>query len=295
MQKVVNSWSHSSSAYLYIIPALVVYTLFLFFPFINTIYLSIMNKAGSAFIGVKNYNLLLKDPIFWSSFLNNVIWMILSLILPMGIGLFLAAILRERRVVGRGIFRAIYFLPQVVSSVVVAMAWRWMFHPIFGPINHLLKVIGLGHLSRGWLGDPNFALLALIIANTWWYYGFCMVIFLAALQGLDETLFDAAKIDGANRVQQFFYITLPNIRHTMTVILLITIINSFKVFDLVYIATSGGPGFRTYVMSYYLYQYSFRQWRINLGAAAAVIQTGIIFLFTITFLIYRRKAEESVQ
>jgi raffinose/stachyose/melibiose transport system permease protein len=283
-----NQWK----AYLFLLPALLIYSVFVVYPFLRTIFLTFFTGIGTKalhFYGIQNYLNLVADPVFWRAFRNNIFWAAMVLIIPVSFGLFLAVLLSRNKMRGRTFFRTVLFFPQVITPVIVAMIWRWMYSPSFGPVNVFLTAIGLGSLAHGWLGNSSQALPALAIGYSWAYYGFCMVIFIAALQGVDETLFDAAKIDGANSIQEFWYVTLPAIRLELTTVLLFTLIESFKIFDIVYVGTRGGPGYSTWVISFYVYDYTWNQFKVGYGATAAVMQTVFVGLITAAFIWYRRR------
>ncbi len=294
--RVGRLFGYQSKAYLYLLPAFLIYTVFVIYPFLQTIYLSLFGGTGTqstTFTGLENYQNLLSDPIFWNAFKNNLRWAAMVLILPVSFGLFLAVILARRRLLGRTFFRTVLFLPQVITSVIVAMVWRWMYNPLFGPVNEVLRLIGLGEVARGWLGDHTWALLALAIGYSWAYYGFSMVVFLAALQGIDDTLYDAAKVDGANVFQEFWHVTLPGIKLALATVLLFTLIESFKIFDIVFVGTRGGPGYSTWVISYYLYDYTWNQWKVGQGVTSAVVQTAFVACLSALFLWYRGRIQKS--
>jgi raffinose/stachyose/melibiose transport system permease protein len=294
MGRFIETFRKTWIGYLFLLPALLIYISFVFIPFLKTIYLSGFSGVGTKatqFVGLANYVNLFTNPIFWESFTHNIMWAAMVLVVPVSFGLFLAVLLSRSQLWGRTVFRTILFLPQVITSVVVAMIWRWMYNVQFGPVNVFLRSIGLDNIARGWLGDHTFALPALAIGYSWAYYGFCMVVFLAALQGIDDTLYDAAKIDGANSLQEFWYVTLPGLRFALSTVLLFTLIESFKIFDIVFIATVGGPGYSTWVISYFLYDYTWNQWNPGMGLASATIQTTFIAAITIIFLWYRRRQQ----
>ncbi len=281
----------------FLLPALIVYCAFVVLPFGLTLYYSLFsgsNQSNANFVGASNYLNLFGDPVFWASLGHNLLWAALSLTIPVTFGLFLAVLLSQSRLYGRTAFRALLFLPQVLAPVIVATVWQWMYNPEFGPVNLVLRSLGLGTIARGWLGDHVWALPALSFGYSWAYYGFCMVIFIAALQAVDPQLYEAARMDGASRRQEFRHITLPSIRGALATVMLFTLIESFKVFDLVFVGTRGGPGYSTWVLSFYLYDYTFNQGKIGAGLASAVVQMVVVVaLFTI-FMIYRTRARNSV-
>jgi raffinose/stachyose/melibiose transport system permease protein len=283
-----QSKRQNSSAYLYIAPALAVYAVFFLWPAFKLIQLSLQKWDGlstPAYIGFDNYQkLLFEDPLFWKAFWNNASWMLAAIIIPVFVGLILAILLVRTKIHGRVIFRTIYFLPQVISSVVVAIIWNWIYNPSFGALNAFFDLLGLDALKLGWLGDLNLALPSVFIAWSWVHYGFTMVIFIAALQGIDEVYFDAAKVDGANSWQQFVHILIPFIRAPLTTVILITAISSFQVFDLVFILTHGGPAYATMVLPIYMLDNAFAFRKVGYGAAISVALGFFIVTISYFFL-----------
>ncbi len=185
-------------------------------------------------------------------------------------------------------FRAVLFLPQTVATVVVAIAWVWIYAPD-GPLNEALRAVGLGGITRGWLGDFDFALPALGLVGTWVTFGLCLVLFLAGMQKIPHSLYEAARVDGAGRVREFFAVTLPGLRGELAVALTLTMITALRTFDLIYVSTAGGPGTSTTVPSVLVYQNAFANGRVGLAAAVAVVLTALIFVvaFAITRLVDR--------
>jgi raffinose/stachyose/melibiose transport system permease protein len=285
--------------YVYLFPLLLIYTIFVIYPAIRTFALSLYQidgiaiNAPSRFVGFGNFSRMFKSELFYNSFKHNIYWMLLSLVIPIGFGLLLAVIVGHRNTRGRNLFRTIFFLPQVLTIVAVGLIWSWMYNPRYGPINIVLKGIGLGKLAIPWLGDYKAALFAIFISYAWAYYGFCMVIFLAGIQAIDDTLYDAAKVDGANEYQQFIHITIPGLRNAFTTIVLVTLINSFKIFDLIRVITNGGPGDSTYVISFLLYSRVFYWDDVGFGASVAVANTAIIVIISTVYLLYRRRIEKA--
>src|SRR5918998_1042816 len=182
-------------AILFIFPGLAVYLIFMIYPFLNTLHLSFTNWNGVAeskdWVGVSNYARMFGDGAVLESFYNNVIWVILGTILPVVIGLFLALILWSGAY-GSLLFRTLFFLPFILPLVVVGIVWQWLYNPMFGPINKILSSVGLDQLSRGWLGDPNSALYAVLVAGNWGTFGFVVVVLLAALQNVGRSTLAAS-------------------------------------------------------------------------------------------------------
>lgn len=294
---VWRAFRRNATAYLYLVPLLVLYTAFVAYPALQTFWLSLFKidginiRAGAKYVGSDNFRRLFADATFWYSLSHNFMWTAFSMVVPVGFGLLVAVLLSGKRLRGRTTFRTLLFLPQVLSLVVVGLIWSWMFNPYYGPVNKILKSVGLDVLARPWLGDYTFALPAILVGFSWHFFGFCMVIFLAGIQGIDEALYDAAKVDGASELQQFRYVTLPGLRQAFTVVLLIAMIDSFKVFDIIRVTTNGGPGEATEVLSLLLYKKVFFGDDVGYGAAVAVINTLFIVTISTLFLLYRRRVE----
>jgi raffinose/stachyose/melibiose transport system permease protein len=219
---------------------------------------------------------------------HSLVLILFYAVLPCGLGLVLASLIAHSRVKGVTFYRAVLFLPQTIATVVVAIAWVWIYAPD-GPLNEGLRAIGLGSITRGWLGDFDFALPALGLVGTWVMFGLCLVLFLAGIQKIPLTLYEAARVDGAGRVREFFAVTLPGLRGELAVALTLTTIMALRTFDLIYVSTSGGPGTSTTVPSVLVYQNAFSNGRVGLASAIAVVLTAIIFVvaFGITRIVDR--------
>jgi len=288
-----HSVSRSSlTGYIMILPALVLYGVFVTYPIVQSIILSFHRWDGAAkvkqFVGGANYLQALKDPVVSLALMNNVAWAVGHILLAVLPGLIIAVVL-ARKLPGRVTFQTIFFLPRLFPMVVVSIVWVWIYNPVFGLINNTLRAAGLGSFTRGWLGDSQFALWATIIAGSWTYFGFCMVLFLAALQNVDQTLYDAARIDGANAVQIFIHVTVPQIRPVITLVIAYTVIDVFKVFDLIYIMTRGGPGNKTQLLATYTYRRAFRENYVGYGACIAVLLTILVLAISVVFIHYRER------
>jgi raffinose/stachyose/melibiose transport system permease protein len=278
-------------AYLYIAPAMLFYLLFAFGPLLYTTWLSFFRWDGltvGTWVGLDNYKKVLSDPDIRASFVHSFELIFFYAVLPVLLAFVLASLLAHGRVRGVTFFRAVLFLPQTVATVVVAIAWVWIYAPS-GPLNEGLRAIGLGSLARGWLGDFNLALPALGLVGTWVTFGLCLVLFLAGIQKIPFTLYEAARVDGAGRVREFLAVTLPGLRPELAVALTLTIITALRTFDLIYVSTNGGPGTSTTVPSVLVYQNAFSNGRVGLAACVAVVLTVLIFIvaFAITKLVDR--------
>jgi raffinose/stachyose/melibiose transport system permease protein len=280
------------TAYLYILPGLLIYALFVLWPILDTLRYSFYDWNGFSppvFTGLGNYVQLFRDQTLHIALRNNLLFLAFYTLFPIVLGLFLTALLTRRRIRGLSFFRAGLFVPYVMSMVVVGVVWRWIYNPAFGPLNQVLNAVGLGALARPWLGDFQLALPAVGIVGTWVQYGFCMALFIAGVQRIEEELYDAAKIDGAGEVQQFWNVTLPGLRSEISVALVTTLITALRVFDLVYVITKGGPGNQTMVSSLWLYRNAFQLNRVGYAATIAVVLTAIILVVSYFALTIRAR------
>jgi raffinose/stachyose/melibiose transport system permease protein len=278
-------------AYLYLAPALLFYLIFAFGPLLYTTWLSFFRWDGitvGTWVGLDSYDRVLSDPAIRSSFVHSLVLIVFYSIVPCALGMFLASVMAHSRIRGVGFFRAVLFLPQTIATVVVAIAWVWIYGQA-GPLNEGLRAIGLGGLTRSWLGDFNLALPAVGLVGTWVMFGLCMVLFVAGIQKIPLTLYEAARVDGAGRLREFLAVTLPALRGELAVALTLTTIFALRTFDLVYVATSGGPGSTTTVPSFLVYQNAFATGRVGLASSVAVVLTVIIFAvaFVITRIVDR--------
>jgi len=280
----------------YVLPALTVYLLFTFLPILETIRTSFYQWDGfsqqKTWIGFANYLEIFSDPKFHNALRNNLVFVIFYSIIPILIGLFLASLLSRRPIPGFAFFRTALFLPQVISMVVVGVVWRWMFNPTSGPINIALNWLGLRRFAISWLGDFTWALPAVGSIGTWVQYGFCMILFLAGMQRIQEEYYEAASLDGANALKQFLHITVPGLRSEIAVALVTTIIAALRVFDLVYTTTRGGPGESTMVTGFLIYRSAFMLNRIGYAAALATVLTLIILIISLLIRRYQRHGVE---
>lgn len=297
MQRAVCPSPKSNfSAYLYLLPAAAIYVIFVFWPILQSVGYSFTDWDGLRapnFIGINNYLELLRDSTFHAALTNNLIFIVFYSFLPIVIGLWLAVLLSRPGIRGVAMFRTGLFLPQVMAMIVVGMVWRWIYHPQYGAMNQVLRLIGLGDWTRPWLGDFDWALPSIGVAATWAQFGFCLVLFLAGMQSISRELYDAAKIDGAGEFAQFWNITLPGLRPQLMVALISTLISAIRVFDLVYVTTRGGPGTATLVSGLYLYRNAITIGRVGYGASLAVVLTLLILAISWLLLRAQRNAEDN--
>ncbi len=286
--------TRNAAGYLFVLPALALYAVFFLYPFVSSILLSFTDWNGvqqvRRFIGGANYARLVGDPLMWKSLSHNLIWVVIGTIAPVAIGLFLSVLLWTGSTRGRTLFRTAYFMPNVLSPVVIGIIWGWIYSPIFGILNKALTAVGLSSLTRGWLGDPVWALYAVLAAAVWSYFGFCFVILLAGLQNADLELYDAAKLDGAGAWRQFVDVTLPQLQSVLTMVIVYTLIGGFNVFDIVFVMTQGGPANLTELIATYSYKKSFVENQVGYGASLTVVMTVLSLVASIIFMRQRERS-----
>lgn len=271
-------WREHGVWYLFLAPALLFYGLFVVYPFTQSVYLSLTSWNGAdpikPFVGLGNYLRLVQDELLWLALSHNVIWMVFGTAISISLGLLLAVLMWDRPA-GNTLFRTFFFMPQVLAPIIVGIIWSWIFAPRFGLLNRVLDAVGLDSLSRGWLGDPTLALYAVLGTWIWTFVGFHFVVLQAGLQNVDRALIDAALIDGANVRQRFWHVTIPQLRPVLTLVTVIALIEAFKVFDLVFAMTGGGPANRTELIATYTYDKAFIEGDVGYGAALSMVLTLI--------------------
>jgi raffinose/stachyose/melibiose transport system permease protein len=233
--------------------------------------------------GLSNYTGFLTDPTLRAAVTHTLYFVLFFSVLPIVLGLLSAVLSSRQSIRGAGIFRAVIFLPQVITPAVVAVVWQRIYEP-GGPFNDLLSLVGLGGLTRGWLGDFTWALPALGLAGTWAAFGFCMVLFLAAMQSIPQELYDAVRADGAGPVREFFTVTLPGLRGPLSVVLALTMIGAIRLFDLVWLTTKGGPGISTITPTVVLYQRAFANPDVGSAAAIGVVMSAVSLVIVLVIL-----------
>lgn len=265
-------------------PLIVIVVVFFLFPLGNAIYYSFVDYNGvdpsPEFVGFANYLELATDPALGPALMNNIIWIVIGTIAPMCIGLGLALLMWGVRR-GSTLYRIAFFLPYILPSVVIGVVWGWIYSPISGWLNEVLRVVGLGNLATGWLGNPSTALYAVLGTAVWATTGFVFVVLLSALRNVDPELVDAARMDGANSVQRIWFIVLPQIMPVFLMILTVTLVGGFSVFDIIFVMTGGGPANSTEVLGTYAYSSAFQLGRISYGTALALVITVLAIPFAI--------------
>jgi len=259
-----------NSPWLFLAPALCLLGVFVFLPIVYLLFLSVttghLTRAGVSWVGLGHYLALLDDPDFWQVLGNTLYFtvatVIPSVVIPIGL-----AVALDQAIPGRGILRTLYFLPAVISIVAAGLGWRWLFQPqgFFGDLN--------------WLADPNWAMIVLILLSIWKQLGFNMVVFLAGLQAIPTSRYEAAALDGADPWNQFWHITLPGLRPTTIFVIIATTIFTFRSFEQVFVLTGGGPLNSTNILVYYIYEQAFSFFDFGYGAALTIVLlTGVMGL-----------------
>lgn len=281
--KLLNS--PSIAGWIFILPALLGTLIFIIIPVFCSFGLSfarwdLLNPIE--FVGLQNYKEIFTEPVFFKILINTIVFAVSTSLLGVIIPLILAAILNSK-IRGCEFFKTAYFLPFITPMIVIGIVWEWIFDPNIGILNNVI------HLHINWLYDTNFAMPALIIVSVWKLIGYNMIIFLAALSGISQSLFEAAKIDGAGIIETFKNVTVPMLSPTIFFVVIITAISSFQVFDLIYLMTQGGPLDSTNVLVYAIYKNAFEYFNIGKASAIAYVLFVIILVLTLFQWKFRKK------
>lgn len=283
----------------FLAPALAAYAVFVVGPMVESIRLSFFEWSGfqgapQEFVGLRNYvRIFTQDPVFWTAFSNTLVWVVLSLFIPLGLGLVMAMAL-NRPLFGRNVFRSVLYIPGVLAPIAIANMWRWMYNPNYGVGQTLAEWLNLPWLAEvQWLGDKNLALYSIFAAFVWQIAGTNMVLFLAGLQGVTPEHVEAARLDGANAWQVFRNVTWPALRPTTVVVLVLTIINSIKVFDLIVGMTGGGPAQQTQVLALWSFQQSFVNNEYGMGNAIATVLLVVTLVIVVPYMVWTARQEKN--
>ncbi len=280
-----------ATPYLFLAPAGIILIFALLYPIGYLTFASFFDWrmgtpfADSTFSGFGNYLWILKDPNFWESFMVTMTFAFTVVVLEMVIGLGLALML-ERPIRGMSVFRTIFILPMMIAPIVVGLVWRYMYNPQFGIINKTLK--GWGFDGIPWLSSPSWALPSVIISDIWQWTPFIFILSLAALQSLPRSALEASRIDGATGWQQIIYIKIPLMMPVLIVAALLRMIDAFKVLEVIFIMTNGGPGLSTEILSLQIYKTAFVSWELGRAAALSNILLAIVMVITVAMFIYTK-------
>lgn len=269
-------------AYSFILPNFLGFVIFTLLPIVFSMILGFMNWDGAneiTFVGLKNFMDMSKDETFKISTFNTIYYAVATVPITLLCSLGLAVLLNSK-IKGRNFFRTVFFFPYVASLVAVAVVWNMMFHPTMGPVNHFLSILGFENLP-GWTASTTWAMPTVIMASIWKGMGYYMIIYLAALQGIPKYLYEVAELDGASKWKQFIHITRPMLTPATFFVTIMLTISCFKVFDMIFVMTGGGPGRATNVLVYHIYNMAFVQFRFGYSSAIAMVLFSIVLLITI--------------
>lgn len=269
--------------YSFILPNLIGYSIFVFIPVCFSFVLSVMKWDGSQipmeFVGLQNFVQIFGDRFFRGALWHTVVYALMT-VLPTLVLAMLLAVLLNSKIKGIAFYRTAFFFPYIASIVAVGAVWNMLFQPDFGPINEFLKFIGISNPPR-WVVSTDWAMVAVAIVTIWKYMGYYMIVYLAALQGISSSLYEAASIDGANGWQKLRYITIPMLTPTTFFVLIMLTIQCFKVFDMVYVMTGGGPGNATQTLVNYIYDKAFVNWQFGPASAGAIVLFAVVLIITL--------------
>ncbi len=275
-----------------IAPTILVFCTIIVYPLIAAIYLSLFSiytpTMEGQWVGFDNYAQLLASGEFWRSLLNNIIWTAGTLSLQLVFGI-LVALMLHQNMLFRSLARSLILFPYFLSTVVAVLIWRWMFNDLYGVLNHLLMWAGILDMPVDWLGSMPNAMVSLIFIGAWKYFPFVVIVVLARLQSIPESLYEAATMDGAGRFARFIDITLPQLKDVLIVIILLRTIWDFKEFDLIYLLTGGGPIISTQTLPLMVYREAFALNQMGNASAVAVLMMLIMLVF---MTLYLRKTED---
>jgi multiple sugar transport system permease protein len=280
------------AGWLMVAPAVAHVTIWIAIPVVATLLLSFTDYrvfAAPRWNGLENYVEIWNDLVFRKATWNTVVYTFFTVPFSMAIAVVVAVLLNQKLRL-RAAYRAAFFLPQVTATVAIAMVWLWMYNPQYGLLNGLLSFFGLP--SKAWLADPSWALWAVIAVGIWQGIGLKMLIYLAALQNIDGDLYEAASIDGASRIRQFFSITLPMLKPATFFVFVVSIIGAFQVFELVYVLTDGGPANATTMMTYEVYRSAFEDFRMGFACAQSMVLFAFLLFLTVANRRLTRSDEE---
>lgn len=280
------------AAFVLMLPAIALYALFSLTPIVATIWISFTNSGGfnteASFVGFDNYVRATEDPIIWQSLGRTFLWLGYHVVLAGGLGLALAlAIGRLSRT--RVFFRTAFFLPHLVSLAVVGVIWANIYDPFYGLINTALTQWGLASWAKGWLSDPLLVLFSVNVASSWQGFGLYMLLFIAGLQNIDHSLYEAAEIDGANALHKLWNVTLPGLSEVMTFVLSLAMINGLKGFATVFVMTNGGPFYASEIITTYIYRLAFQAQDHGLAAVLCILMSVLAITITVAFNRWRAR------
>lgn len=284
MKKLQNdgNFHQTLAPMLFLLPNLLIFGIFIIYPAFMGLRLSFMDSGiftGSYFIGLDNFKTLFQDEVYWITFKNTIVYSVFTVLLMMVVSLVLAMLLSKSAVRFESGFRAIFYIPALISMIAVGISWRFILGDEMGIFNYILSVFDKGPV--GWLTNQTLAMANVIMVSVWAQSGYYMVMYIAGLQAIPVELYEAAEIDGANRWDKFKLITIPMLRSTILVVLVLATIQSFKAYELIITMTKGGPGYATKFVVQQVYEVAFLEDRLGYASAMSIMLMLVIGLFTI--------------
>ena len=297
---VTSEQAVSRAAWWFLAPALALIGIFFFLPVGASFLLSVTDfdiyavgdLSNARFVGLRNYAELLRNPLFWTAVRNTFYFALVGGPLTVAVSLAAALLVNAKVVRFRTFFRTVYFVPFVTTLVAVAIVWRYLYNPQYGLLNYVLGFVGIDPIN--WLGDPKWAMPAIILLAIWKNFGYHMLIFIAGLQAIPDELYEAAELDGAGAVRRFWHVTLPMLAPTFFFVGVVTMIGYFQLFAEPYVMTLGGPLRSTTSLVLLMYEEGFRWWRMGVAAAIAFVLFVLILGWTILQLWMERRLPRSV-
>lgn len=289
-RSLLEELSQAKIYYLLIAPALIIYLVIGFYPFLQTFQLSFYKWDGISrtreFVWLRNYwDILFHNRVWWTSVYNAGLIAVAAMVLQNSFALLLAVLVDQHIKRGKGFYRVMFYLPPMLSVIVVGIVWRWILDSNFGIVNHFLGSIGLGEYARAWLSDPMTALGCVTLVICWQGFGNAFLLFLAGLQGIPKSFYEAAEIDGANEYQKFKIVTVPLLASTTKIIMILTVLGTMQAFGIILVMTGGGPGYHTEVPVLRIYKEAFESY--NFGYATAMSAILGLILAGLSFAQYR--------
>ena len=283
MKKHVNGNFHQTlTPMLFLLPNIAIFVVFIIIPAVQGLRMSFTEWGvftEPTYIGFANFKELTHDEVFWTTFFNTLTFSVFVVILLILYSMVLALLLNRNAHKGEKVFRSLFYIPSLLSMITVGIAWRFILGDEMGIINYLLKAFG--HESIHWLTDSSLSMASVILVSVWAGAGYYMVILIAGLQAIPNELYEAAKIDGSSAPKTFWYITLPMLKSTLLVVLVLATISSFKAYELIFVMTKGGPGYATKLIVQQVYQVAFMEDRMGYASAMSIVLMLLISIFTI--------------
>lgn len=291
---LLKQMTEHRTAYLFVLPALVLVSIFMLLPLGHSIFISFHDWNGinaPDYVGLKNYLDLYSDRRFLGALKNNGIFLIGFTSMTIVLG-FVLAVAISRRMIGWRFYRFAFFIPFMLVTSVIAVLWGQIYEPSYGILNETLRAIGLESLTQLWLGNHKLTMYSIIVIAIWQITGFTMLLYLTAIEAIDPEIQDAATVDGVNAWQRCIYVTAPMVKRVTMVLVLLQVIASLKTFDLIWVLTAGGPFYASETMGTFLYRAAFEQQEFGYASAVAIVMTFVVMAVTVAYLLYTKLSDQ---